>query len=503
MANASKLSDEEWNRLQDITERFERDCADAFPRDPAEYVPDPSDPLRDVILDEIIRIDLELHWRKGKGHRIEVYLERFPELLRREGRLLQLIEEEYRVRGHFGDRPDAEEFVSRFPEHKGWLESRLRPHGGGEFHTMNSTVEIPLASAGNLTKIRRIGEGGFGEVWECRAPGGVPVAVKRLFATVSPKFVEREKQSLDMICSGHFRHPFLLQVFGWWLQENQVHIVMELADESLDDRLKQAKAVGLPGLDADEPLKQIIRDAGEALDFLNFKCHILHRDVKPANMLLMGERLKLADFGLAKMMPTLSAMTGQTQGAGTPVFIAPEVVQGFQSMQSDQYSLAVSYCMLRTGRPLFRGTVKEIRDQHVHAKPSLEETILSRGEQRVLSKALSKEPTDRFRSSSEFVQNLLASLGDSNGSTSSKGLVRPWGEYRTNEVVTEGSEGSEPNFVPLGRQRFKRAGAGDGAASTSEPATAGGWPIWVWVGLVSVIFVLGLVVGGAIFGRQH
>jgi serine/threonine protein kinase len=498
MVNASKLSDEEWNRLQDLIERFERDCADAFPRDPAAYLPELGDPLRELLLDEILRIDLELHWRKGKGKRIEVYLERFPELARREGRLIELIEEEYRVRGHFGDRPEPEEFVSRFPEYKGLLGERLRPHGSNEFHTMNSTVEIPLASAGNLTKVRRIGEGGFGEVWECRAPGGVPVAVKRLFATVSPKFVEREKQSLDMICSGKFRHPFLLQVFGWWLQNNQVHIVMELADESLDDRLKQAKANGLPGLEMDDSLEQIIRDAGEALDFLNFKCHILHRDVKPANMLLMGERLKLADFGLARMMPTLSAVSGETLGAGTPVFIAPEVVQGFQSMQSDQYSLAVSYCMLRTGRPLFRGTIKEIRDQHVHAKPSLEETILSPAEQRVLNKALAKEPTDRYRTSSDFVRAILSSLGSKHirGLPATKSPISA-PEYRP--ASTEEEETSSPNFVPLRRQRFDRSPGQQEEADDQALPTRSGWPLWLWSAFIVVIFVMGLFVGGMLF----
>ncbi len=78
MADTTKLSDEEWNRLQDITERFEKDCADAFPRDPALYLPPVGDPIRDLVLDEILRIDLELHWRKGKGNKVEEYFDRFP-----------------------------------------------------------------------------------------------------------------------------------------------------------------------------------------------------------------------------------------------------------------------------------------------------------------------------------------------------------------------------------------------------------------------------------------
>jgi serine/threonine protein kinase len=513
MTDSSKLNDEEWNRLQDITERFERDCAEAFPRDPALYLPAVGDPLREHVLDEILLIDLELHWRKGKGNRVEEYFDRFPELRQRENRLLQLIEEEYRIRCQFGDRPSADEFLSRFPEYRGVLTGRLRPDGRGEFHTMDSAIEIPMASMGNLTKVRRIGEGGFGEVWECRAPGGVPVAVKRLFATVSPKFIEREKQSLDLICSGKFRHPFLLQVFGWWIQENRLHIVMELADESLDDRLKQAKSQGRSGLDADETLRRIIRDAGEALDFLNFKCHVLHRDVKPANMLLMNDRLKLCDFGLSRMTENLQSSAGQTLGAGTPVFIAPEIVQGFQAMESDQYSLAVSYCMLRTGRPLFRGTVKEIREQHVHAKPPLEETILSSGEQRVLAKALRKEPKERFRSSSEFVGALLASLdpASARGVTPASTPVgdRPLPSSTlagpTLEPSVKGPAPSplatEPSeFVPLRRQHVDRhALAVTAAEPPMEDPSPRGLPLWLRVALIAAVFVLGIVIGGMVF----
>ncbi len=280
---------------------------------------------------------------------------------------------------------------------------------------------------------------------------------------------------------------------------------MELADESLDDRLKKAKSEGKAGLDADDVLQQIIRDAGEALDFLNFKCHVLHRDVKPANMLLMSERLKLCDFGLARVAQNLAKGAGQTLGAGTPVFIAPEVVQGFQSMQSDQYSLAVSYCMLRTGRPLFRGTVKEIREQHVHAKPSLTGTILSEAEQLVLSKALSKEPTDRFSSSTEFAEELLAGLGSRLKRSSSHGHVESSPTTDAGEWVesTEGTK-SAPNFTPLKRQRFQRATE---PAIEIPPVPAApppqGIPVWLWMIIILAIFLLGIALGGVIFSAAR
>lgn len=505
MNDTRRMDDDSWNRLQEVAERFERDCADAFPRNIAHYLPPESDPTRTSILDELLRIDLELHWRRGKGNHVEEYLARFPEVKADRLRVLQLIEEEFRVRGQFGDRPSSAEYFERFPKLRSDLEPRLVPQGSNEFRTMESAIDIPLASTGNLTKIRRIGEGGFGEVWECRAPGGVPVAVKRIFATVSPKFIEREKQSLDLICSGKFRHPFLLQVFGWWVQNNQIHVVMELADESLDDRLKGAKAAGKPGLELDDVLRRIIRDAGESLDFLNHKCRILHRDVKPANMLLMSERLKLCDFGLARMTETLGMGPGQTLGAGTPVFIAPEIVQGYQSMQSDQYSLAVSYCMLRTGRPLFRGTVKEIRDQHVKAKPSFEDSILSAGEQRVLTKALAKEPTERFANSTEFVTELLNEAGrhmavGASAEVPSRTQASP--STTTNDSMKKAGEAEYASamlssFKPVRRSQATRILQEHDHASQRP----GALPWWVLILGVLLIFGVGLAIGSFVFQR--
>ena len=507
MSDTRRMDDDSWNKLQDIAEQFERDCADAFPRDISRYLPPTGDLTRTPILDELLRIDLELHWRRGKGNRIEEYLTRFPELTQDRQRLVQLVEEEYRVRGQFGDRPVANEYFERFPKLRSELESRLSAHGSFEFRTVESSVDIPLASTGNLTKVRRIGEGGFGEVWECRAPGGVPVAVKRIFATVSPKFIEREKQSLDLICSGKFRHPFLLQVFGWWVQNNQIHVVMELADESLDDRLKSAKAAGKQGLELDDVLRRVVRDAGESLDFLNHKCRILHRDVKPANMLLMGERLKLCDFGLARMTETLGVGPGQTLGAGTPVFIAPEIVKGYQSMQSDQYSLAASYCMFRSGRPLFRGTIQEIRDQHVKAKPSLEQSVFSIGEQRVLTKALAKEPSDRFATSTEFVTELLHEADSQPSISVSMSSPNEGPAFRSASL----SQATQPkgeaeyaphigplltsSFKPVRRAQAARIGAGQGEHSSSGSAL----PWWALLLGVILIFAVGLALGSFLF----
>ncbi|MFO0948389.1 MAG: serine/threonine-protein kinase [Planctomycetota bacterium] len=422
-----ELDEDDWNRLQEIVERFESDCATAYPRDIASYLPPPSDPVRASVLQELVRSDLELGWRHGQGLLVEHYEQKFPELRSIDCRL-ELMEDEFRLRQNFGDRPTLDEYSRRFPEEWESFQKRvgesLVENSGGSVSRSDArtlpaeatrklakedSLETNFAMTGRFKKIRKIGEGGFGEVWEAQAPGGVPVAVKRVHGAVSAKAVEREKKSLDLICSGRLRHPFLLQVFSWWVQDDRLHIMMELADGSLDDKLKEAKKAGLPGIPKEE-LKQVMIDAASALDFLNHERNILHRDVKPANMLLMGNRLKLCDFGLSRMSQNLAIESGKTMGAGTPIFIAPEIIEGHQSLHSDQYSLAASYYMLRAGRPVFRGRIKEIRRQHVEERPQFDDDVLSQGEKEVLWKAMSKLPEDRYPSSSAFVQALIAAM---------------------------------------------------------------------------------------------
>jgi serine/threonine protein kinase len=400
---------------------------------------------------ELVRTDLEIGWCKRQGMLVEHYEQRFPEL-KKLGCRVELLRDEYRLRQNHGDRPAIEEYEARFPaEYKEFARHAADLVEVGEpeeidpsaptlgaqatqnFGT-NDSLETSFALTGRFKKIRKIGSGGFGEVWEAQAPGGVPVAVKRVHGTVSAKSVERERKSLDLICSGQLRHPFLLQVFSWWIHGDRLHIMMELADGSLDDRLKEVKDKGLVGIPRDE-LKQTMVDAASALDFLNHDRNILHRDVKPANMLLMSGRLKLCDFGLSRMTQNLKLETGKTMGAGTPIFIAPEIIEGYQSMNSDQYSLAATYHMLRTGRPVFRGRVKEIRRQHLEDEPRFEDAILTESEKRALRRALSKVPEERFPTSTEFVAELFKDF-DPEATLNAFAVLNPTPVAASDDAVT-------------------------------------------------------------------
>src|SRR5260370_41413940 len=108
-------------------------------------------------------------------------------------------------------------------------------------------------------------------------------------------------------------------------------------------------------------------EAGTGVDGLNGK-QVQPRDVKPANLLLLNSGVKVADFGLAK---ALEHTVATNSGAGTLAYTAPECFKGKLTQQTDQYSLAVTYYHLRTGRLLFNGDPAQIMYAHLETEPDL------------------------------------------------------------------------------------------------------------------------------------
>src|SRR5205807_249477 len=135
----------------------------------------------------------------------------------------------------------------------------------------------------------------------------------------------------------------------------------------------------------------------------------------PRNLFLVGNRLKVADFGLVKCLEGL-AMTSPTSGMRaefTPYYAAPEVFQGNISRHSDQYSLAVVYQELLTGTLPFAGTnPRQLALQHLNGEPDLH--AVPANERPVLIQALAKDPQQRHLSCLAFIRALLARPGAAN-----------------------------------------------------------------------------------------
>jgi eukaryotic-like serine/threonine-protein kinase len=246
---------------------------------------------------------------------------------------------------------------------------------------------------------RRIGSGGFGEVWKAAAPGGLEKAVKILYGHYDEEQAESELKSLERVRSLH--HPFLLNIERIEIASGRLIIVTELAEESLEDRFKACRKRDWQGIPYEE-LLGYLRDAADALDFMSTKHGLQHLDVKPDNLLLQSGHVKVADFGLTK---DLSQSQVSLVGAFTPLYAPPELYEGQPSPSSDQYSLAIVYQVMLTGLPPFLGrTAAQLASQHLSSLPNLQPLPIM--DRPAIARALSKNPDARFPSCREFLDEL-------------------------------------------------------------------------------------------------
>ncbi|HEY1187577.1 MAG TPA: protein kinase, partial [Gemmata sp.] len=271
--------------------------------------------------------------------------------------------------------------------------------------------------------IEPIGTGGFGEVWKCAAPGGIHKAIKFVYgnlhaldgddarAVQEMKALERVKQ---------VRHPFVCQIDRIEDVGGELVIVMELADRNLHECLVEYQEAGRPGIPRDM-LLGLLDDAAVGLDHLIEKHNLQHLDVKPRNLFMVADRVKVADFGLVKQLERSSS--SGLMGGVTPIYAAPETFQNKISKHSDQYSLAVVYVELLTGKRPFPGkNIRQLALQHMSEPPDL--SMLPEGDRPVVARALAKNPDERWPSCTAFVR-ALGSARDPNGSGSGSGIREP------------------------------------------------------------------------------
>ena len=265
---------------------------------------------------------------------------------------------------------------------------------------MTITTETSQEPIPGYRILERIGAGGYGEVWKAEAPGGLVKALKFVYGRLEEDRAARELKSLERIKD--VRHPFLLSLERIEVADGRLIIVTELAEGSLKDRFDQCKKEGRCGIDREE-LLTYMRDAADVLDYMLERHSLQHLDIKPENLLLVGGRIKVADFGLVKK---LQDVTASLLGGLTPLYAPPELFEGSPSARSDQYSLAIVYVEMLTGTLPFSGrTAGQLAKQHLHAAPKL--GSLPPAEQAVVRRALAKRPEDRFASCREFIEALV------------------------------------------------------------------------------------------------
>lgn len=266
-------------------------------------------------------------------------------------------------------------------------------------------IESQAEPIPGYTLLERLGGGGFGEVWKCEAPGGLLKAIKFVYGDLhasdeeGQRRPEQELKALKRVKT--VRHPYLLSLERFDVIEGRLLIVMELADRNLWDRFKECRGQGLPGIPREELLRYL-EEAAEVLDLMNSEYGLQHLDIKPQNLFLVHNHVKVADFGLVK---DLQGMQATVTGGVTPVYAAPETFDGIVSRYCDQYSLAIVYQELLTGqRPFGGSSVQQLIMQHLTGTPNL--TPLPVNDRPAIGRGLAKKPEERHPTCGDMIRAL-------------------------------------------------------------------------------------------------
>lgn len=273
------------------------------------------------------------------------------------------------------------------------------------------------ATIGGYEILSELGRGTMGVVYHARDTAiGRPVAIKVIRLDPGTTLEEgthlRQRLIREASAAGKMYHPGIVTVHQLGEDGANVFIVMEFVEGSSLERL----LVNNPMLDRAWSL-DILAQIAVALDYAH-KEGVVHRDVKPANILVRADgRVKIADFGIAKLTAgATSGMTGTGVSIGSPAYMSPEQIKATQiDGRSDQFALAAIAFQMLTGRLPFKGeTAHTIMFQIVMADPFEPQTgdvPLAAPVRAVLARALAKDPADRFPDCASFIHQLTDAWG--------------------------------------------------------------------------------------------
>jgi len=274
---------------------------------------------------------------------------------------------------------------------------------------------------GNYEVCFRLGRGAYGAVYKAKDIHlGRFVALKFLHDFQDPAQRELFLHEARAIAALS-KHPAIVQIYEWGTHQHRDYFVLEFVGSSAQMMLQ----VNRDGLEP-AAAARIARDCADALAFAH-RQNILHRDVKPANILLEVEdrRAKLADFGLARLLGKSEPGADDMPG-GTPAYMAPEVADGGAGeIRSDIFSLGATFYELLSGDIPFEGrTAEEMLEQvrRYRLIPLRDRRYdLSDRTYAVVAKAMARREEDRFGSAVEFAAAIEELL------VSGRSLARPAG----------------------------------------------------------------------------
>ncbi len=259
-------------------------------------------------------------------------------------------------------------------------------------------------SVGPYRLVEQLGQGGMATVFKAyHATLDRYVAIKALHPAFSqdPNFLTRFQREAQVVA--RLEHPNIVPIYDYAEHEGRPYLVMKFIEgETLKARLKRSP-IDIAEIDL------VVESVGAALSYAH-EAGILHRDVKPSNVLIAKDgRIYLADFGLARMAEAGESTISSDMMLGTPQYISPEQAQGKRDLDAgtDIYSFGILIYELMVGKvPYSADTPYSIIHDHIFSPLPMPRSIkpeISLPTERVILKALAKERSDRFKDISSLV----------------------------------------------------------------------------------------------------
>jgi serine/threonine-protein kinase len=278
-------------------------------------------------------------------------------------------------------------------------------------HAMSRKIEPGTIIKGRYQIKEKLGQGGYGSVWSAfDQDRHYRVAIKILNQALADNTEQRERFFDESRLASSIEHPHILEVYERGTDEGLYFIVMRLIKSDLKLMLSRERQLDLLRALA------IADQIAKALDVAYRQRGLIHRDVKPANVLITSraspeehDDAYLADFGIAKLEDAERTLTNTGAWEGSVPYAAPEQLDSEEDGRTDQYSLACVIYEMLTGAPPFRGDTRTVLHAHVSAprpQVSLARPDLPSSLDGVGARGLAIDRNDRFPTCGRFVHTL-------------------------------------------------------------------------------------------------